>query len=162
MPDLTHLDASGTARMVDVSAKPVTHRTAAASCRLLMSEAAYTAAAGGNLPKGDLLATVRLAGIMGAKRTPELIPLCHPLRLSHIEVEVVLDAGLPGLRISSAVACDERTGAEMEALTACAVAALTAFDMVKALDPWARVEGLQVERKAGGRRGTLTRGQPSG
>ncbi|MHB8507822.1 MAG: cyclic pyranopterin monophosphate synthase MoaC [Candidatus Dormibacteria bacterium] len=161
-PRLTHIDRGGAARMVDVSPKPVTARAATASCRLVMSTEAFAAVSAGNLPKGDLVAVTRIAGIMAAKRTSELIPLCHPLRLTHVDVEVELEANLPGLRIRASVTCEERTGAEMEALTACAVAALTGFDMVKAVDPWARVEGLGVERKAGGRRGAVARPQGAG
>jgi cyclic pyranopterin phosphate synthase len=154
---LSHLDGDGRARMVDVSEKPVTARTASAEAVVVMSEAAYAAASAGDLPKGDLLAVVRLAGIMAAKRTADLVPLCHPLALTDIEVTARLDAALPGVRLASEVRCVERTGAEMEALTACAVAALTVVDMVKAVDPWVTVTDLRVMAKAGGRSGDRQR-----
>lgn len=154
---LSHFDSTGQARMVDVSKKSVTLREARASAQVVISDEAFAAAAAGDLPKGDLLSTVRLAGVMAAKRTHELVPMCHPLRLTGIDVEAVLDASLPGIRLAALVRCVERTGAEMEALTACAVAGLTAIDMIKAIDPWARVEGLQVAAKKGGRSGARTR-----
>jgi cyclic pyranopterin phosphate synthase len=160
---LTHLDALGQARMVDVSSKPVTAREARAAAEVVMSPEAFAAAASGDLPKGDLLGVVRMAGIVAAKRTPELVPLCHPLKLTYVDVQAVLDAALPGIRLEAAVKCDERTGAEMEALTACAVAGLTAIDMVKAIDPWVRVEGLRMLSKSGGKTGARSRpgGQPT-
>lgn len=154
---LSHVDSTGRARMVDVSAKAVTLREARASAAVVMSREAFAAAAGGDLPKGDLLSVVRLAGVMAAKRTHDLIPMCHPLRLTGIEVDAVLDPSLPGVSLESRVRCVERTGAEMEALTACAVAGLTAIDMVKAVDPWARVDALQVQSKKGGRSGARSR-----
>jgi cyclic pyranopterin monophosphate synthase len=143
--------------MVDVSRKAVTRREARATAEVAMSDAAFAAAAAGNLPKGDLLSVVQLAGVMAAKRTHELVPYCHPLHLTDIDVEAVLDPGLPGLRLRSTVRCVDRTGAEMEALTACAVAGLTAIDMVKAVDPWASVQGLQVAAKSGGKSGSRRR-----
>jgi cyclic pyranopterin phosphate synthase len=154
---LTHIDSTGEARMVDVSDKAVTLREARAAAEVVLSPEAFAAAAGGDLPKGDLLSVVRLAGVMGAKRTHELVPMCHPLRLTGIEVEAVLDPALPGISLRARVACVERTGAEMEALTACAVAGLTAIDMVKAIDPWARVDDLRVLSKKGGRSGSRKR-----
>jgi cyclic pyranopterin phosphate synthase len=160
-PRLSHLDPSGAARMVDVTAKPETAREARARASVTMSAEAFAAAASGDLPKGELLGVVRLAGVMAAKRTPELIPLCHPLRLTRVDGEAVLDASLPGIRISSLVSCVERTGAEMEALTACAVAALTAIDMVKAIDPWVSVSGLEVTAKQGGKSGPRRRPAPT-
>jgi cyclic pyranopterin phosphate synthase len=143
--------------MVDVSDKAVTAREARATAEVVMSKEAFDVAAAGNLPKGDLVAVVRLSGIMAAKRTPELVPFCHPLQLTYVDVEVVLDSSLPGLRIESRVRCTDRTGAEMEALTACAVGGLTAIDMVKAVDPFAHIEGIQVLSKKGGRSGSLKR-----
>ncbi len=154
---LSHLDATGQARMVDVSQKRVTLREARATAQVVVSDTAFAAAAAGDLPKGDLLSTVRLAGVMAAKRTHDLVPMCHPLRLTAIDVEAVLDASLPGVRLAARVRCVERTGAEMEALTACAVAGLTAIDMIKAIDPWARVDALQVAAKKGGRGGPRSR-----
>lgn len=155
---LTHVDSStGEARMVDVSKKDVSLREARAAAEVVISADAFAAAAGGDLPKGDLLSVVRLAGVMAAKRTHELVPMCHPLRLTGIDVEAVLDPSLPGISLQARVRCVERTGAEMEALTACAVAGLTAIDMVKAIDPWAHVEGLRVLSKKGGRSGSRRR-----
>jgi cyclic pyranopterin phosphate synthase len=154
---LSHIDAAGEARMVDVSGKAPSLREASAAAAVVMSEAAFAAAAAGDLPKGDLLAVVRTAGVMAAKRTHELVPMCHPLRLTGIEVDAVLDPSLPGISLGARVRCVERTGAEMEALTACAVAGLTAIDMVKAIDPWVRVEGLGVMSKKGGRSGARKR-----
>jgi cyclic pyranopterin phosphate synthase len=155
---LTHVDSStGEARMVDVSKKDVSLREARAAADVVISPDAFAAAAGGDLPKGDLLSVVRLAGVMAAKRTHELVPMCHPLRLTGIDIEAVLDPSLPGISLHARVRCVERTGAEMEALTACAVAGLAAIDMVKAIDPWARVEGLRVLSKKGGRSGSRRR-----
>jgi cyclic pyranopterin phosphate synthase len=145
--------------MVDVSAKPVTARTASAEASVVMSPEAFEAASSGRLPKGDLFGVVRLAGVMAAKRTSELIPFCHPLALTDVDVEADLDPALPGLRLRSSVRCVERTGAEMEALTACAVAGLTVVDMVKAVDPWVSVTDLRVTAKAGGRSGSRRRPQ---
>ena len=143
--------------MVDVSRKRETEREAHAEAQVVMSDDAFAAAAAGDLPKGDLITVVRVAGVMAAKRTPELIPLCHPLKLTHVDVEAVLDPSLPGLAIRVAVKCIERTGAEMEALMACAVAGLTAIDMVKAIDPWVRVDSLRVLSKTGGKSGEKRR-----
>jgi cyclic pyranopterin phosphate synthase len=143
--------------MVDVSGKAVTAREARAAADVIMSPDAFAAAAAGDLPKGDLLAVVRLAGVMAAKRTPELVPFCHPLHLTDVDVEAVLDPSLPGVRLRSTVRCVDRTGAEMEALTACAVAGLVAIDMVKAVDPWAQVSSVRVLAKSGGRRGKRRR-----
>jgi cyclic pyranopterin phosphate synthase len=143
--------------MVDVSAKAVTAREASAEARVAMSARAFSAAREGDLPKGDLVGVVRLAGIMAAKRTSELVPFCHPLRLTDIDVEVAFDEALPGVTLASRVRCVDRTGAEMEALTACAVAGLTVIDMVKALDPWATLTGVAVLAKSGGRSGKRRR-----
>ena len=143
--------------MVDVTTKPATVRQAHATAAVVMSEKAFAAAAAGQLPKGDLLSVVRIAGVMAAKRTAELVPFCHPLKLTDIDVEAVLDPALPGVRLDATIRAVDRTGAEMEALTACAVAGLTVIDMVKALDPWARVDGIQVASKSGGRSGAARR-----
>jgi cyclic pyranopterin phosphate synthase len=143
--------------MVDVTTKAVTARKAHARAAVVMSETAFAAAAAGDLPKGDLLSVVRLAGVMAAKKTPELVPFCHPIRLTDIDVEAVLDPSLPGVRLDAKISAVDRTGAEMEALTACATAGLTVIDMVKALDPWARMDGLQVQSKSGGRSGASRR-----
>jgi cyclic pyranopterin phosphate synthase len=145
--------------MVDVSAKAVTKREARACASVTMSSEAFTAARGGDLPKGDLVAVARLAGIMAAKRTADLVPFCHPLHLTDIEVEVTLDEALPGARLEALVRCVDRTGAEMEALTACAIAGLTVIDMVKAVDPWSELTAVRVIAKSGGRSGSRRRSQ---
>lgn len=153
----THLDADGRARMVDVSDKPVTRRTARASGSLRMSETALSALVGGELPKGDALAVARVAGIQAAKRTPDLVPLCHPLPLDHVAVEVEADAALPGVRARSEVVVTARTGAEMEALTAVAAALLSVYDMAKSLDRGMSLEAIRLESKEGGRSGRWSR-----
>ncbi len=150
----SHLDAGGRARMVDVSEKAVTRRVAEASCRVRL--APETVARLAELPKGDAFAVARLAGIQGAKRTAELVPLAHPLPLDDIEVELAPEGD--GVAIRSRVVVTARTGAEMEALTACAAAALCLYDMVKALDRGAVIEGLRLEAKSGGRSGDWRRG----
>ena len=131
---LSHLDAEGRARMVDVGDKPVSDRTASATGAVRMTREAYDLVAGKGVPKGDVLTVAEVAGVMGAKRTGELIPLCHPLGLDHVQVEAVLDPELPGVRVTAAARVTGRTGVEMEALTAVAVACLTVYDMVKAVD----------------------------
>ena len=154
---LTHLDERGRARMVDVGDRPVSRREATAEGRVHISAAAADAVAAGQLAKGDVLAVARLAGIMGAKRTPELIPLCHPVALRHVDVDAELDRETPAIRLWARARCDDATGVEMEALTAVAVAALTVIDMLKSVDPWARVDGVQLVAKSGGRSGAVTR-----
>src|SRR2546423_835690 len=154
---LTHLDARGEARMVDVSAKPVTAREARARGAVRMSQKALAAIEAGSLPKGEVIATARIAGIQAAKRTSELIPMCHPLALSAIDVECLPDRELPGIRIDARVRCEGKTGAEMEALTAVAVAALTVIDMAKSADRWMTVEGLTLVEKQGGKSGKQRR-----
>ena len=152
---LTHVDEQGAARMVDVSGKNVTSRTASASGRVLVSARVVELLRGDGVPKGDALAVARIAGIMGAKRTPELIPLCHPLVISGVEVDLeVLD---DAVSIRATVRTTDRTGVEMEALTAVSVAALTVIDMVKAVDKAAVVTDVRVEAKSGGRSGDWTR-----
>ena len=150
---LTHLDDTGRARMVDVSAKPVTVRDAVARGEVTMQRQTLARIAAGTLPKGDVLAVARLAGIMAAKRTAELIPLCHPLSLDQITVEPVLDASLPGVRVTASVRTSARTGVEMEALTAVAVACLAVYDMVKSADRGMHIEAIRLIQKAGGRSG---------
>jgi cyclic pyranopterin phosphate synthase len=163
-PRFSHLDDAGGAHMVDVSDKPVTRRVAAASCRVLL--AADTVARLAALPKGDAFAVARLAGIQGAKRTGELIPLAHPLALDQVEVEIAplggvdsggVSGGESGVEIRSRVVTTGRTGAEMEALTACATAALALYDMVKAVERGAVVTDLRLEAKSGGRSGEWRR-----
>jgi cyclic pyranopterin monophosphate synthase len=154
---LTHVGARGEARMVDVSAKPVTSREARARGMVRMSAAALKAIVAGNLPKGEVVATARIAGIQAAKRASELIPMCHPLLLTLIDVDCLPDARLPGVRITSRVRCDGKTGAEMEALTAVAVAALTVIDMAKSADRWMTIEGIELVEKRGGKSGEQRR-----
>ena len=150
---LTHIDSSGEARMVDVSAKPATERVAIAEGRVVMSKATLELIVSGNAKKGDVLGTARIAGIMAAKRTHDLIPLCHPLPIAKAEVDIRPDAGLPGLEVTARVKVAGKTGVEMEALTAVAVACLTIYDMVKAVDRGMRIEGIRLIEKRGGRSG---------
>ena len=152
---LTHLDAAGKARMVDVAERAITVRTASASARVTTCVAGSIAA--GDVPKGDVLAVARVAGNMAAKRTPDLIPLCHPIALHGVGVELEADPDADEVRIRVTVRTADRTGVEMEALTAAATAGLTVIDMVKALDPHAALRDVQVEAKDGGRSGAWTR-----
>jgi cyclic pyranopterin monophosphate synthase len=154
-PRLTHVDESGAARMVDVSGKAVTARSATASGRVLVSPAVVDLLRGDGVPKGDTLGVARLAGIMGAKHTPLLIPLCHPLMLSSVTVDLAV--GDDCVEIVARVSTTERTGVEMEALTAVSVAALTVIDMVKAVDKGAVITDVRVETKTGGRSGDWSR-----
>lgn len=155
-PRLTHVDETGAARMVDVSAKDVTHRVASASGRVLVSAEVIGLLRGEGVPKGDALAVARIAGIMGAKQTPSLIPLCHPLAVSGVSVE--LSVADDAVEILATVKTTDRTGVEMEALTAVSVAALTVVDMVKAVDKGAVITDIRVEAKSGGKSGTWSRG----
>ncbi|WP_211754636.1 cyclic pyranopterin monophosphate synthase MoaC [Nocardioides gansuensis] len=152
---LTHVDEAGAARMVDVSAKAVTARTASASGRVLVSADVVALLRGAGVPKGDTLAVARLAGIMGAKQTPSLIPLCHPLALSAVSVD--LTVADDAVEIVATVSTTDRTGVEMEALTAVSVAALTVVDMVKAVDKAAVITDIRVETKTGGKSGDWVR-----
>jgi cyclic pyranopterin monophosphate synthase len=154
-PPLTHLDESGRARMVDVSAKEISARSATASGTVLLSPAAVAALREGSLPKGDALAVARIAAIQGAKRTPDLIPLCHPIALH--AVQVVLDVLDHGVEITCTTRTADRTGVEMEALTAVTTGALALIDMVKAIDPAAVITDVRVEEKLGGKTGTWHR-----
>lgn len=161
MPEarLTHLDESGAARMVDVAAKPETEREALAGCFLALAPATLTAIRESSLEKGDALAVARVAGIMAAKRTPELIPLCHPLPLTSVSIDFELSE--EGVRILARARVTGRTGVEMEALTAVAVAGLTLIDMVKSLEPGAAIERLHLLEKSGGKSGHWRRAEPS-
>ncbi|HLQ60648.1 MAG TPA: cyclic pyranopterin monophosphate synthase MoaC [Candidatus Acidoferrales bacterium] len=152
---LTHVDAAGAARMVDVGAKAVTRREAVAECRVRMAPETLAALRAASLDKGDALGVARVAGIMAAKRTPELIPLCHPLALDSVEVDFELEAG--AVRVLTRVQVSGRTGVEMEALTAAAVAGLTLIDMVKGLERGVHLEGVRLLLKAGGKSGTWRR-----
>ncbi|MDI2030641.1 cyclic pyranopterin monophosphate synthase MoaC [Saccharopolyspora sp. TS4A08] len=153
--ELTHVDAAGAARMVDVSEKDATARRAVASGVVRTTAEVIALLRRDGLPKGDAIATARLAGIMGAKRTPDLIPLCHPIAISGAKVE--LELGDTDVRITAAVKTTDRTGVEMEALTAVAVAGLALHDMIKAVDPGAVLDQVQVERKEGGKTGLWER-----
>ena len=150
---LSHLGARGAARMVDVSSKPTTEREALAEGRVVMRRSTLDIVRKGNAKKGDVLSVARIAGIMAAKRTHELIPLCHPLALSEVAIELTLDAKLPGIEVRARVKVSGQTGVEMEALTAVAVACLTIYDMVKAVERGMRIEGIRVVEKSGGRSG---------
>jgi cyclic pyranopterin phosphate synthase len=152
---LTHTDDAGHARMVDVSAKDVTVREARASGRVLLSPEAIAALRAGEVPKGDALAVARIAGIQAAKRTPDLVPLCHPIAIHAVTVD--LQVGDRAVEIAAAVRTADRTGVEMEALTSVAVAALTLIDMVKAIDPAAVISDVRVEEKTGGKTGPWRR-----
>lgn len=152
---LTHVDEAGSARMVDVSAKQVTARTATAVARVRLSPETIALLRGEGMPKGDALAVARVAGIMAAKRTPDLIPLCHPLAIAGVQVDLQVDDD--AVLISSTVRTTDRTGVEMEALTSASVAALTVYDMVKAVDKLAEITGVRVEAKSGGRSGDWSR-----
>lgn len=160
MIGLTHLDAQGQAHMVDVADKAVTSRRAVAEGCVVMEAATLALIRAGDARKGDVLGTARLAGIMASKRTHELIPLCHPLALSKVAVELVLDDALPGVRVSAEVRVSGQTGVEMEALTAVSVACLTIYDMVKAVDRGMRIEAVQLVHKSGGKSGLYERGSP--
>lgn len=149
----THLDEHGRPRMVDVGDKPVTRRIAVAEGHIRMSPATLAAIVAGDTPKGNVLLIAQLAGIMGAKRTPDLIPLCHSIPLSSVEVEVKPDDSLPGIRATATVTVDARTGVEMEALTAVTVSLLTVYDMCKARDRGMAIENVRLLRKEGGRSG---------
>ncbi len=152
---LTHVDESGAARMVDVSGKDVTAREAVATGRVLVSDQVLALLRGDGVPKGDALGVARVAGIMGAKLTPTLVPLCHPLAISGVTVDLALEAD--AVTITATVRTTDRTGVEMEALTAVSVAALTVVDMVKAVDKAAVITDVRVESKTGGRSGDWSR-----
>jgi len=152
---LTHIDRQGQARMVDVGAKPDTERVAVARGRIVMRPETLRLILGGDLPKGDVLATARVAGIMAAKRTPDLIPLCHPLLLTHVGVSLKADESASCIEIEATVRTRGKTGVEMEALTAVSVAALTVYDMVKAVEKTMRIEDIRLVRKSGGKSGDI-------
>jgi cyclic pyranopterin phosphate synthase len=155
MGELSHLDSAGAARMVDVSAKATSARTAVASGVVRTTPEVLDLLRRDGLPKGDALATARIAGIMAAKRTPDLVPLCHPIALSAVTVELTL--GPAEVEITAVARTTDRTGVEMEALTAVAVAGLTLHDMIKAVDPAAVLDAIRLVRKEGGKSGTWTR-----
>jgi len=157
MGDLTHLDEHGAARMVDVAAKPVTDRRAVARATVRMSPETAARVAAGDAPKGDVLGVARIAGIQAAKRTGELIPLCHPIGLDHVDVDGVIDAAAGLVTLTATARVSARTGIEMEAMTAAAVAALTVYDMVKGLDKGVAIEQVVLLEKSGGRSGDWVR-----
>lgn len=158
MADLTHVDEGGNARMVDVGGKPVTARSATAEGSIRMSRDAFRLVREGAVSKGDVLTVSRIAGTLAAKRTAELIPLCHPLGLDHVEVSAKLEDALPGVRIRATVRTVGRTGVEMEALTAVSVALLTVYDMVKSVDREMELLSVRLLEKTGGSRGDWRRG----
>lgn len=153
--ELSHLNSKGEANMVDVSGKEISVRTAIASGKVTMNREVLSAISAGDNPKGDVLATARVAGIMGAKKCSELIPLCHPIALHKVELDLKIQGD--GVSILATVKTADRTGVEMEALTAVSVAALTLIDMVKAMDPHAAIKDVQVESKSGGKTGDWKR-----
>lgn len=153
MSKLTHIDDTGAASMVDVSSKPMTERQATAEGRVIMAPETLALIKSGNAKKGDVLGVARIAGIMAAKKTHELIPLCHPLLLSKISVELEQDELMPGIKVRATVKLSGQTGVEMEALTAVSVACLTIYDMVKAADRTMRIEGIRLTEKRGGKSG---------
>lgn len=157
MSKLTHIAASGEAHMVDVSAKETTDRVAVAEGRVVMKRETLALVIAGDAKKGDVLGTARIAGIMAAKRTHELIPLCHQLNLSSIKVDLTVDESLPGVRVRATAKVNGQTGVEMEALTAVSVACLTVYDMVKAVDRFMRIEGVGMVEKSGGKSGDWKR-----
>jgi cyclic pyranopterin phosphate synthase len=154
-PRLTHVDETGAARMVDVTAKPVTAREATAAGRVLVSPEVVALLRGGGVPKGDALAVARIAGIAGAKRTPDLVPLCHPIALHAVTVD--LEVTGEAVEITATARTADRTGVEMEALTSVAVAGLALIDMVKAVDPRAQLTAVRLLAKSGGKSGDWTR-----
>jgi cyclic pyranopterin phosphate synthase len=155
MPDksLTHLGQSGEARMIDVSEKSTTERVAVAEGKVVMTRETLELVLSGNAKKGDVLGAARIAGIMAAKKTSELIPLCHPLPITKAEVDISVDSSLPGLHVRATVKVNGQTGVEMEALTAVSVACLTIYDMVKAAEKGMRIEGIRLLEKSGGKSG---------
>ena len=157
---LTHVDARGAARMVDVSGKDVSARSATATGRVLLSAPTVAALRAGDVPKGDALAVARIAGIQGAKRTPDLVPLCHPIALHGVAVDLTVEDD--GVRITATTRTADRTGVEMEALTSVTAAALALIDMVKAIDPAAVITDVRVEEKLGGKTGTWHRPRAEG
>ncbi|MEW6241561.1 MAG: cyclic pyranopterin monophosphate synthase MoaC [Chloroflexota bacterium] len=155
MSKLTHLDESGRARMVDVGSKPDTERTAVAKGEVHMTRATFDLIRAGQIQKGDVLTVAQIAGISAAKRTSDLIPLCHPLPLTQVDVDLALDESLPGVVITATAKVTGKTGVEMEALTAVSVAALTVYDMAKAAEKTMRIQNIRLVEKHGGRSGDV-------
>ena len=161
MSELTHLDAEGTARMVDVGDKPATDRRAVARAVVRMSPETAAKVAAGDAPKGDVLGTARIAGVLAAKRTGELIPLCHPLGLDHVDVSAEVDAAAGTVTLTAEARVTARTGVEMEAMTAASVGALTVYDMVKGIERGVEIASVALLEKSGGRSGTWRRDRDS-
>ena len=155
MEELTHIDASGRPRMVDVTGKPDTQREAVAKCLVRMKAATLERLKKGNMAKGDVLAVAQLAGIMAAKQTPDIIPLCHPVLIADVKIEFSLDEKNSTVEVTAAVKSLGKTGVEMEALTATAITALTIYDMCKAVDRGIKIESLRLIRKSGGKSGII-------
>ncbi|MEE9399869.1 MAG: cyclic pyranopterin monophosphate synthase MoaC [Dehalococcoidales bacterium] len=155
MPELTHIDESGRPRMVDIAGKPDTQREAVAKCQVRMASSTFERLKKGEVPKGEVLTVAQLAGIMAAKQTPQLIPLCHPILIGEVKVEFSLNEPDSTVEITAAVKSLGKTGVEMEALTAATVAALTIYDMCKAIDRGIRIENVRLVRKTGGKSGTI-------
>jgi len=156
---LTHIDQGGAARMVDVSEKAATERIAVAEGRVRMSKSTLDLVLSGNAKKGDVLGAARIAGIMAAKRTHDLIPLCHPLPITKVEIDIVPDAAAPGLIVRATVKVTGQTGVEMEALTAVSVACLTVYDMIKAVERGAVIDAIRLIEKSGGKSGHYRAGE---
>ncbi len=153
MAKLTHLDEQGHARMVDVGGKDTTHRTATAKAEVLLSPETLAVVLDGGVPKGDVLAVARIAGIIGGKKTPELIPLTHPIGIDSLTVEIIPDENLPGIHVEATATTTGKTGVEMEAMTAVSIAALTVYDMLKSLEKGIHITDIRLVHKAGGKSG---------
>ena len=162
MADFTHFNEQGRAKMVDVGEKPVTVRTAVAAARVLVNEQTFALIRSGGMKKGDVLTVAQIAGVMGAKRTPELIPMCHPVLIDGIDLKLSLDEARCSVEVRASVSCAGRTGVEMEALTAAATAALTVYDMCKAVQKDMVVTDLRLLRKSGGVHGDFERSENDG
>jgi len=156
LEELTHLDEAGRPRMVDVTGKPDTSREAVAKCLVRMQASTFALIKGGEVPKGDVLVVAQLAGIMAAKQTPQLIPLCHPILIGDVKIEFGLDDSDSTVEITATVKSSGKTGVEMEALTAASIAALTIYDMCKAVDRGMQIDRVRLVRKSGGKSGTIT------
>jgi len=150
---LTHLDEQGHARMVDIGGKDTTHRTATAKAEVLLSPETLAVVLDGGVPKGDVLAVARIAGITGGKKTPELIPLTHPIGIDSLTVEIIPDENLPGIHVEATATTTGKTGVEMEAMTAVSIAALTVYDMLKSLEKGIHITDIRLVHKAGGKSG---------
>lgn len=161
MQELSHVNAAGEVQMVDISGKAASHRAATAAARVRMQPETLAKIEAGDAPKGDVFATVKLAGIMAAKQTAQLIPLCHPLPLHKLEIEIQAEPDLPGYTIRATAATKAETGVEMEALTAATVAALTLYDMAKAIDKGIAIENVRLLQKTGGQSGDYVAGEHS-